>query len=388
MGRFIRMKRKICILATSRATYGYKKRIIKLINDASDLELQLIVTGMHPLKQYGHSINEILDDGVPITAQIDMMIGGDTPSTYAKSLSVEMQGLVQVFDLCKPDILLVTGDRGEMVIACLTAAYMNIPVAHIQSGDVSGHIDGSARHAMTKLAHIHLPACEDSAKRVEKMGEESWRIHNVGAPQLDEIVQTKKLSKSELGKLFNLNFEEKVLLVLQHPVLVENEKAAQQMEATLKAIKKSGLQTIIIFPNVDAGNESIINIIEEFAKNTLIQAHRNMDRKFFISLLSEISIIIGNSSCGILEAPSLKLPAINIGNRQRGRMQAVNVINTNHDEGEILQAIDTALYDKKYLKILENCNNPYGDGYSSERIVEILRKIEINNKLIDKKITY
>jgi len=388
MGRFIRMKRKICILATSRATYGYKKRIIKLINDASDLELQLIVTGMHPLKQYGHSINEILDDGVPITAQIDMMIGGDTPSTYAKSLSVEMQGLVQVFDMCKPDILLVTGDRGEMVIACLTAAYMNIPVAHIQSGDVSGHIDGSARHAMTKLAHIHLPACEDSAKRVEKMGEESWRIHNVGAPQLDEIVQTKKLSKSELGKLFNLNFEEKVLLVLQHPVLVENEKAAQQMEATLKAIKKSGLQTIIIFPNVDAGNESIINIIEEFAKNTLIQAHRNMDRKFFISLLSEISIIIGNSSCGILEAPSLKLPAINIGNRQRGRMQAVNVINANHDEGEILQAIDTALYDKKYLKILENCNNPYGDGYSSERIVEILRKIEINNKLIDKKITY
>ena len=388
MGRFIRMKRKICILATSRATYGYKKRIIKLINDASDLELQLIVTGMHPLKQYGHSINEILDDGVPITAQIDMMIGGDTPSTYAKSLSVEMQGLVQVFDLCKPDILLVTGDRGEMVIACLTAAYMNIPVAHIQSGDVSGHIDGSARHAMTKLAHIHLPACEDSAKRVEKMGEESWRIHNVGAPQLDEIVQTKKLSKSKLAKIFKLNFEEKVLLVLQHPVLVENDKAAQQMEATLKAIKKSGLQTIIIFPNVDAGNESIINIIEEYAKDTLIQAHRNMDRKIFISLLSKISILIGNSSCGILEAPSLKLPAINIGNRQRGRMQAVNVINANHDEGEILQAIDTALYDKKYLKILENCNNPYGDGYSSERIVEILRKIEINNKLIDKKITY
>jgi len=382
------MKRKICILATSRATYGYKKRIIKLINDAPDLELQLIVTGMHPLKQYGSSINEILDDGVPITAQIDMMIGGDTPSTYAKSLSVEMQGLVQVFDMCKPDILLVTGDRGEMVIACLTAAYMNIPVAHIQSGDVSGHIDGSARHAMTKLAHIHLPACEDSAKRVEKMGEESWRIHNVGAPQLDEIVQTKKLSKSKLAKIFKLNFEEKVLLVLQHPVLVENDKAAQQMEATLKAIKKSGLQTIIIFPNVDAGNESIINIIEEYAKDTLIQAHRNMDRKIFISLLSKISILIGNSSCGILEAPSLKLPAINIGNRQRGRMQAVNVINANHDEGEILQAIDTALYDKKYLKILENCNNPYGDGYSSERIVEILRKIEINNKLIDKKITY
>ena len=382
------MKRRICILATSRATYGYKKRIIKLIHKAIDLELQLIVTGMHPLRQYGYSINEILEDEVPIAAQLDMMIGGDSPSSYAKSLGVEMQGLVQVFDMLKPDIVLVTGDRGEMFTACATAAYMNIPVAHIQSGDVSGHIDGAARHAMTKLAHIHLPACEDSAKRVEKMGEEPWRIHNVGAPQLDEIVQGEKLEKSELNKIFNMNFDENVLLVLQHPVLVENDRSADQMQATLQAVKESEMPAIVIYPNIDAGNENIIRMIEKYGNEPRIQIERNMERNVFISLLSKIAVLIGNSSCGILEAPTLKLPAINIGNRQRGRMQANNVINCGYDKEFIYQAIQNALHSKTYKKELENCVNPYGDGYSSERIVDILRNVEINEKLLDKQITY
>ena len=382
------MKRKICILATSRATYGYKKRIIKLVHQAPDLELQLIVTGMHPLKQYGHSINEILGDEVPIAAQLDMMIGGDTPSSYAKSLGVEMQGLVQVFDMLKPDLVLVTGDRGEMFIACATAAYMNIPVAHIQSGDVSGHIDGSARHAMTKLAHVHLPACEDSAQRVEQMGEEPWRIHNVGAPQLDEIVQSEKLTKVELRKTFDMDFDDEVLLVLQHPVLVESAKAADQMQATLQAVKASGLPTIVIYPNIDAGNEGIINIIEEFGREPAIHIQRNMQRNVFISLLSNVSLLIGNSSCGILEAPSLKLPAVNVGNRQRGRMQACNVINCACDKDAIFQSIQKALYDKTFRQELKQCTNPYGDGYSSERIVKILGEIKINEKLLDKQITY
>lgn len=388
MDRYLTMKRKVCILATSRATYGYKKRIIRLVYEAPDLELQLIVTGMHPLKQYGYSINEILEDKVPIAAQVDMMIGGDTPASYAKSLGVEMQGLVQTFDMLKPDIVLVTGDRGEMFIACATAAYMNIPVAHIQSGDVSGHIDGAARHAMTKLAHIHLPACEDSAKRVENMGEEPWRIHNVGAPQLDEIVQGEKFRKTEMEKIFSLDFNDSVLLVLQHPVLVENDRAANQMHATLQAVKESEHHSLVIYPNVDAGNESIINMIEDYGKAENIQIERNMERSVFISLLTHVSVLIGNSSCGILEAPSLKLPAVNIGNRQRGRMQACNVINCEYDKNDIKQSIQRALHDDTFRKDLQGCVNPYGDGYSSERIVDILRSVEINEKLLDKQITY
>ena len=382
------MRRKICVLATSRATYGYKKRIIKMIHNAPNLELQLIVTGMHPLEEYGHSIDEIKDDGVPIAAQIDMMIGGDTPAAYTRSLGVEMLGLVQVFDMLKPDIVLVTGDRGEMFAGCATAAYMNIPVAHIQGGDVSGHIDGSARHVMTKLSHIHLVSCEDSAIRVKKMGEELWRIHNVGAPQLDEIVQGEKLSKKEISEMFNLNFEENVLLILQHPVLVENEVAAIHMKATLSAVEELELPAIIVYPNADAGNEAIINIAKIFGKKPLIQAYRNMERKIFISLLAHVSVLIGNSSCGILEAPSFKLPAINIGNRQRGRMQAINVLNCDYDKDEILRAIHTALYDEIFREKLKTCVNPYGDGNSSERIVDVLSKVDINEALLDKHITY
>ncbi|MBE9546457.1 MAG: UDP-N-acetylglucosamine 2-epimerase, partial [Proteobacteria bacterium] len=173
------MKRKIAVIASSRATYGYKQKLIGLIQESPKLDLQLIVTGMHLLKEHGLSIREIEADGYPIAAKVDMMVGGNTPSAWAKSIGVEIQGLAQVFSMLNPDLVLVTGDRAEMFAAAATAAYMNIPVAHIQAGDVSGHIDGSARHAITKLSHIHFPSCEDSAKRVERLGEEPWRIFNV-----------------------------------------------------------------------------------------------------------------------------------------------------------------------------------------------------------------
>jgi GDP/UDP-N,N'-diacetylbacillosamine 2-epimerase (hydrolysing) len=200
--------RKIAVVSEARATYGYVKRVMHLIERSERLELQLIVTGMHLLKEYGSSINEIVRDGFTPAARVDMYVGGDTPTAWSKSLGVEMQGLAQVFDMLKPDLLLVAGDRAEILAATVTAAYMNIPVAHIQSGDLSGHIDGSARHAITKLAHIHLPACEDSAERVRKMGEEPWRIFNVGAPQLDDVVHGKKLDRNELAKIFGVDFDQ------------------------------------------------------------------------------------------------------------------------------------------------------------------------------------
>jgi len=382
------MKRKIAVIASSRATYGYKKRIIKLIHKSKDLSLQLIVTGMHLLKEYGYSVKEIEKDGFPVTARVEMMVGGDTPSAWVKSLGVEMQGLAQVFSMLAPDLVLVTGDRGEMFAAAAAAAYMNIPVAHIQAGDVSGHIDGSARHAITKFSHIHFSACEDSAVRVRKMGEEPWRIFNVGAPQLDEIVQGKKVSRNVLQKIFKLDFDLSSLLVIQHPVLVEHDQAFEQMVETMEAVKALGLQTVVIYPNVDAGGERTIAAIKQYEYLPFVCTFKNIERKAFLSLLGEVSSVVGNSSCGILEAPSFKLPAINIGNRQRGRMQAVNVINAGHSREQIARAIQKALHDARYKKKLETCVNPYGDGHSSERIVKVLREIEIDAKLLDKQITY
>lgn len=381
-------KRKIAVITGTRATYGYSKRLMKMIQDSDGLELVLVVTGMHLLKEYGLSVNEIVRDGLRIAARVDMAVGGDTGTAWAKSLGVEIEGMAQVFSIFKPDIVLVSGDRGEMLAATLTAAYMNIPVAHLQSGDVSGHIDGSARHAITKLCHIHFPACEDSAKRVERLGEEKWRIFNVGAPQLDEVVQGKKLSKTQLQKKLGINLSDPTLLLIQHPVLVEIDKAREQMIETMEAVKALGYETIIIYPNVDAGGEEIIKVIKEYEHLPFVHTYKNIDRIVFLSLLQYISVLIGNSSCGILEAPSFKLAAVNIGERQRGRMSACNVISVPHDRVKILKAVKQALTDKKFIKKLSSCVNPYGDGKSSRRIMKILERIKITPELLDKKITY
>jgi UDP-hydrolysing UDP-N-acetyl-D-glucosamine 2-epimerase len=298
-----------------------------------------------------------------------------------------MQSLAQVFSMIKPDIILVEGDRAEQLIATVTGAYMNIPVAHLQSGDVSGHIDGSARHAITKLCHIHFPACEDSAKRVLNMGEEKWRVFNVGAPQLDEIVHGKKISKQSLEKELGFTLSSPFLVVIQHPVLVEVAGARRQMIETMEAIRSLGFQIVVIYPNIDAGGEEMIRVIREYEKLPFIHTFKNIDRILFLNLLRHTSVLVGNSSCGILEAPSFKLAAVNIGTRQRGRMQASNVLNVLYDKKYIAGAVKKALFDKNFQRKLSRCVNPYGDGKSAARVVKTLETIPLTPELLDKKIT-
>lgn len=381
-------RRKIAVITGARATYGYNRRIMRLIHESPQLELAVIVTGMHLLKEYGLTIQEVEGDGLPIAARVDMMLGGDTPRAWAKSLGVCIQSLAQIFDMVRPDILLVSGDRGEMLAATMTAAYMNIPVGHLQSGDLSGHIDGSARHAITKLAHIHFPACEDSAKRVERMGEEPWRIFNVGAPQLDEVIHGPRIDPPTLAAMLGLVLGTPILVVVQHPVLAEVDRTEDQMVETMEAIKEVGLQTVLIYPNVDAAGRDIIDVIRQYDDIANVKLFRNLDRHLFISLLAIASVIVGNSSCGILEAPSFKLPAVNVGNRQRGRMQASNVINVPHDRKQIADAVRMALWDNAFRARLDQCINPYGDGRSSERVVKILGEVSIDQRLLDKQMTY
>ncbi len=381
-------QRKVAVITATRATYGYNRRIMKLVHQSNQLELAVIVTGMHLLKEYGLTVQEVEGDGLPIVARVDMVVGGDTPTAWAKSLGVCIQGMAQVYDMIKPDIVLVSGDRGEMLAATVTAVYMNMPVAHLQSGDRSGHIDGSARHSITKLCHIHFPSCEDSAKRVERMGEEPWRIFNVGAPQLDEVVNGPGLDSLALAHKLGLNLEEPTIIVLQHPILVELGQTREQMVETMEAIKEVGLQTAVIYPNVDAAGQEIINVIREYEYLPFIKTFHNLKRQDFIGLMSLASLMVGNSSCGVLEAPSFKLAAVNIGNRQRDRLQASNVIDVSHDRHEIGTAIHKALHDEAFKEQVSDCVNPYGDGHSSERVVEILSKIPLDQRLLDKKMVY
>ena len=388
MGRNSIKKIKICVIGSSIATYGYKRNILKILSKDKNFDLKFIVTGMHLSRKHGYSIKDIVNDKIPIYGKINTNFESDDEKKHIYSLSKEMNKLSFFFSKIKPDLLLVTGDRAEMFIAAITAAYMKIAVAHIQSGDLSGHIDGSVRHAITKISHLHFASCEDSKKRVLKLGEESWRVYNTGAPQIDDFNKPIKINFKDFNKKYKIKLEKKFVIIMQHPVLYDNVNSGHQIEQTLKAVEKFSFQKIIIYPNIDTGNNKIIKIIDKYKNQNNFIIFKNLKRDHFIFLLKNAEILIGNSSCGILEAASFKLPVINIGNRQKGRLQSKNILNAGYSSKEIMKAIKIIYKSKKYKKDLRKCKNLYGDGKSSERIVRILKKIRFNKSLLDKTNSY
>jgi len=382
------MIKKITITTGTRADYGFLVPIIQQISKTSNLEYSLIVAGMHLSKKHGYSVKDIIADKIPIYKKINTNFESDDEKKHIFSLSKEMVNLSISYNKIKPDLVLVTGDRAEMFVAALTAVYMKIAVAHIQSGDLSGHIDGSIRHAITKISHLHFASCQDSKKRVLKMGEEKWRVYNTGAPQLDDFNLPSKIGINNLNKKLKTKIEKEFIIVMQHPVLYENIDSGLQIEKTLKALEKLPLQKIVIYPNIDTGNNKIIKIIGKYKNKKNFKIFKNLKREHFIFLLRNASILVGNSSCGILEAASFKLPVINIGNRQKGRLQSKNIINTGYSSKEIIKAIKVIQKSKKYKKNLSKCKNLYGDGKSSIRIVNILKKMKYNKTLLDKTNSY
>ena len=330
------------------------KNILKILSKDKDFDLKFIVTGMHLSRKHGYSVRDINSDKIPIYKKINTNFESDNEKKHIFSLSKEMINLSISFDKIKPDIVLVTGDRAEMFVAALTAAYMKIAVAHIQSGDLSGHIDGSIRHAITKISHLHFASCEDSKNRVLKMGEEKWRVFNTGAPQLDDFNRPNKIKIGDFNKKFKMKIQKDFIIVMQHPVLYENIDAGSQIEKTLIALENLPIQKVVIYPNIDTGNNKIIKIIEKYKNKKNFNIFKNLNRDYFIFLLRNANILIGNSSCGILEAASFKLPVINIGSRQKGRLQSKNIINTGYSITEIEKAIKIIQTSKNYKKIYLN----------------------------------
>jgi len=373
--------RKIAIITGSRGEYGYIRPIIKLIHDDFDLDYDLIVTNMHLLEEFGLPINEIKKDEFKISATHYMALDGYNNITMVKSLGVLLMSLPETIDRLKPDIILLAGDRGEQLIGALVGASMNIPVVHIQAGEVSGNIDGITRHAITKFSHIHLVSNQDAYDRVRKMGEDEYRIYITGAPQLDELSSGEYTNEEELITKYSINKKEPLIIVVQHSVTEEFDDAMKQMEETMKAVNKIDKQCIIINPNCDAGNTEIKKSIYDYITNKM-KIYKNLPRQDYLGLLKISSVIVGNSSSGIIEAPFFGIPTINIGNRQMGRFQGSNVINVNHNHNEIYRAI------KKSIGRKFDGDSPYGDGKSSKRIVNILKNVNIDNKLINKRISY
>lgn len=384
-------KRSILAVTGIRSDYDILSSVFAEIKKRESLSLKLIVTGAHLSKAHGYTLNEIKKDGLSIIAQIESLLSADTLSSRVKSLAIQLQSLVDVISNAKPDLLLVLGDREEAINVALAGSYLNIPVVHFCGGDrVIGNVDDNIRHAVTKLAHIHFPSNEDSAKRIASLGEQSFRIYNVGNPGLDRLLQTPTIPLSEVWSNFGFDVgdEENYIVIIQHVISSESDFGYEQMLITLSAVKELGVKAVVVYPNSDAGSQGLINAIDEFKSTPNIFMIKNIPRLEFVNILRSAACLVGNSSAGILEAPILKLPVVNIGNRQKGRLHAENVQFVSHDVMAIKAAISKALYDSDYKKIVQNCENPYGNGYSSKTIVDILESIQIDEKLLVKDITF
>jgi UDP-N-acetylglucosamine 2-epimerase (non-hydrolysing)/GDP/UDP-N,N'-diacetylbacillosamine 2-epimerase (hydrolysing) len=383
-------RRKIAVVTGTRAEYGLLYPVMVAIKKSNDLTLSIIATGMHLSHEFGYTVNDIKNDGFKVDAEVDMILSGDSQVSMAKSLGIGIIGLSQALESIRPDIVVVCGDRGEAFAAAISAAHLMIPVAHLHGGEAArgSNIDDSIRFAITKFAHIHFTATKKHGERVTKLGEEPWRVHVVGSPALDTILNRKFPSHDDVVKSFSLDPNKPVALVVQHPTSIAALDSNKEMRETMEALSDLKLQSVVIYPNADAGGRAMIEVIKKYEGLRFIKAFRSLPRDKYLALMSAASVMVGNSSSGIIEAPSFRLPVVNIGIRQEGRDRAENVLDVGHDKEKIKAAIRKVLDDRKFLSKVKNCLNPYGDGKASERIVAILRKTEITSDLLRKRITY
>lgn len=378
--------RHVLFLTGSRGEWGYIRPILRLIETDDRLRASLVVTNMHLLPTFGATRREILADGFEIDQEIYMALDGFTGLSMAKSLGVFLSSVTDTLGRLEPDIVLLAGDRGEQLMTAIAAAHMNIPVAHVQAGEVSGNVDGQTRHALARYAHIHFAANDDAAERLFRSGEQEFRIHKVGAPQLDELVSQQPLDAAEVGARFHFDPGEALVLVVQHPVTEQARQAGRQMAATLEAVASLGHQAVLIYPNNDAGSSELMDQIDA-VRGPWLHVERSIPRREYATLLRYASVLVGNSSSGVIEAPSFELPVVNIGRRQEGRVQARNVLNVDHDTDAIRAALEQALSDG-FRSSLAGLENPYGDGRASERIVRALAEVAIDEELLYKRLIY
>ena len=379
------MVRKIFIVTERRADFSRFKPIIKLIQKSKKLKYILVVTGNHLLKEYGYSIKEIRKEKIKISQTFPMFLKRkkDNGSEMVNGLGIAVQKLSEILSKYNPDIILSGFDIGANLAVTIVGAHMNIPVAHIQGGEVSGTIDESIRHAMSKFAHYHFAANNDAKKRLIRMGEKKQNIYSVGCPSIDALLDEKDCSKEYIKKKFRIDLEKKFLILIQHPVTSEI-NSGYQITNTLKAVKKIDIDKLIIYPNNDAGSKKIIKVINSSG----FKIARTLNLREYKTILSKASLLIGNSSSGIHEAATFKIPVINIGTRQSGRLKPPNVISTSYNARDIRKKINYVLNNKFFIKKMKSLKNPYGDGKTSKRIVRLLSQINISKKIIQKRITY
>ena len=390
------VKRKVAIFTGNRAEYGLQYPILEAIAADPRFDYYLLVSGAHLKEDFGGTLREIEQDGFRIHAHVTIDMPEDSLFATAQAIGSGILSLSRILAELVPDFLIVYADRFESFSALITGTQMGIATAHVEGGDYTegGALDDSVRHAMTKLAHLHFTTNEQAAERVRRLGEEPWRVFTVGYPALDLVTTGRYAKPEEVFTRFGLESVQPILLFTHHSVATEFDRAGDQvrpaLEALVEASRRWSCQVLITFPNDDAGGRRIMRELECLAAQRLpfIQVHRSLGRYFYHGVLNLAAACLGNSSSGIKETPAFRCPCINIGSRQRGRLRADNVIDTDYNQAEILAAIDRCLHDESFKERVRTCANPYGAGDAGRRIADVLGTIAIDQRLIQKRMTY
>lgn len=372
--------KKICVITGTRAEYYLLKPIMYAIREHDNLDLQLVVTGMHLVPEYGYTVDEIRRDGFHIDDEIEINIAGDSYFSMAKSLGIQILGLTQTFKRIQPDFILVMGDRIEAFAGAITASILNIPIIHSGGGQSTGGIDNNIRHSISKLAHIHLVRSEIQIKRLLKLGEQSWRIHNIGNVFIDTIKNSRFLTKTEIESKFSINLDNPLLLVIFHIDTLDLPTSIKIANALVDALLSLDLQTILIYPNTDAGGKKLLQIYKRLEGNSNIKIIQNLPQNQYFSIMKNATVFIGNSSSGVIEAPYFNLPFINLGERQKNRDKMNNIIEIGGETEEIVHIVQKILNEPEFRKKLYVEAKNYDQEDSSKKVVEIISKLELNDE--------
>lgn len=374
---------KICVVTGTRADYGLLYWLMKEIQNDAELQLQLIVTGMHLSPEFGLTHTVIEQDDFNIDAKIEMLLSSDTCVGITKSIGLGVIGFAEAFDRLKPDIVVVLGDRYEILAAAQAAMIARIPIAHIAGGDTTeGAVDEAIRHSITKMSHLHFVTNQESAQRVRQMGENPRRIYCVGSPGIDYIKRLTLLSQTELEQTLDFTFLSRNLLITFHPVTLDDQSSQWQFKELLDALDLLGREVGLVFtkPNSDTDGRIIIKMIDEYvAARPNARAYTSLGQLRYLSMIAQVDAVVGNSSSGLYEAPTFGKPTVNIGDRQKGRLQAKSVINCTNDAKQIYDAIQQA-----FLLDCKDVINPYGEGNASPFIVKTIKEVADFKALLQK----
>ena len=377
--------RRICVITFARSEYSACFPILQAITSLADVRVHLVAAGAHLSPEHGYTVREIQADGFTIDDRLEMLLSSDSPQGIAKSIGLGTIGLAGILPRCLPDIILIIGDRLELLTVACAALPFRIPIAHVSGGDITeGSVDNQVRNAVSKLSSLHFVAMQEHADRLLQMGEEPWRVFVTGDPALDVIADMELFSRAELQDRLNSMLDPPVLVVTFHPATLGEAPADHEIDALLMALTEVDGTLIFTAPNQDMERNVIIERIQAFVDmRASARLFSSLGRKTYYSLLTHADAMVGNSSSGIWEAPSFQLPVVNVGDRQRGRRRASNVIDVAHDATSIVSAIRRALA-PSFRESLRGLANPYGDGMAAPRIAEVLKDIELGPRLLRK----